>query len=132
MINYRAQIPQYKEQVTAIAKRVCEQLLSDQTYAHSKTQSWNDEICRITLRNLQDIENTHYKYIVSSVLTEKTEHGLHMSKSCYWDSETDYFVSFHYENKSLHAIVTIFAVAFSWPNKNIHLLSAKWLLTHSP
>eukprot|EP00826_Nyctotherus_ovalis_P017332 TRINITY_DN1509_c0_g1_i5.p2 TRINITY_DN1509_c0_g1~~TRINITY_DN1509_c0_g1_i5.p2 ORF type:complete len:112 (+),score=39.83 TRINITY_DN1509_c0_g1_i5:166-501(+) len=72
------------------------------TYAHQISES----IIKLLPEKSKD-----FKYSVSCIILNKSEGGLHMSSSCFWNSSTDGNIVERWENETMYCIVTLFAFA---------------------
>ena len=52
-----------------------------------------------------------FKYSVTCIILNKSEGGLHMSSSCYWNATTDGNIVVRWENETMYCIVTLFGFA---------------------
>eukprot|EP00750_Incisomonas_marina_P029793 INCI7227.1.p2 GENE.INCI7227.1~~INCI7227.1.p2 ORF type:complete len:111 (-),score=17.03 INCI7227.1:109-441(-) len=52
-----------------------------------------------------------YKFLVTVNIFEKGQASMHQSSSCLWEDDKDGSVVIRYENKSLSAVVVVFAVS---------------------
>mmetsp|Transcript_37873 Transcript_37873/g.55794 ORF Transcript_37873/g.55794 Transcript_37873/m.55794 type:complete len:111 (-) Transcript_37873:154-486(-) len=52
-----------------------------------------------------------FKFLVTANIFEKGLSSMHQSSSCLWEDDKDGAVTIRYENKSLSAVVVVFAVA---------------------
>ncbi len=52
-----------------------------------------------------------FKYSVTCLILNKSEGGLHMSSSCYWNATTDGNIVERWENDTMYCIVTLFGFA---------------------
>lgn len=50
-------------------------------------------------------------YVVTCLILQKNDVGLHTSTSCYWDSGADGCAIYRYDNDTLHAIVTVYGLS---------------------
>ena len=53
----------------------------------------------------------NFKYISSTIILQKTGAGLHYDCASHWDTKTDGAVTSKFENDTILAINTVFAVA---------------------
>ncbi|KAI1301296.1 Dynein light chain Tctex-type 1 [Halotydeus destructor] len=98
------------DEVQQSVKMVVEKLLGGNTFQQSKVNQWSNSIVEETLSYLTK-QAKAFKYIVTSVIMQKNGAGLHTTASCYWDNTTDGSCIIRWENKNIHCIVQVFAVA---------------------
>lgn len=86
-----------------------ESILLRATYQSGKASEWNNTIIELCLKRLASV-NGPFKYIVTSIITQKNHVGLHTACACYWDPSTDGHCTVPWENSSLHCIVSVFGL----------------------
>ncbi|RKP12702.1 dynein light chain Tctex-type 1, partial [Piptocephalis cylindrospora] len=87
-----------------------EKVLKDVAYLHNNVSGWNGTVVERSLKALAALRRP-YKYIVTCLILQKNDVGLHTSTSCYWDSGTDGCAIYRYDNDTLHAIVTVYGLS---------------------
>lgn len=85
------------------------EVLESRTYSSTEGQNWAAEVSERTALALKDLSNS-FKYAVTCILLQKGETGLHVSSTCFWDSNTDGSFSIRWENATMHCIVNVFAL----------------------
>ncbi|CAF0963452.1 unnamed protein product [Rotaria sp. Silwood1] len=85
-------------------------ILGSQSYQNTKVNTWSSHIVENTLNSLARL-NKPFKYIVFCVIVEKKGAGLHTASSCLWDDTTDRSCTFRWENPTMFASVSVFALA---------------------
>ena len=96
--------------VRSITEQSIQSALNGQVYDHSSVNKWSSEILETTLRTLCE-RFPAYKFVSQCLILQKAGGGLHVSSSCYWDSNSDGMVTVRWENESLHCIVSIYGLA---------------------
>eukprot|EP00919_Chromeraceae_sp_WS-2016_P076721 GHVR01181387.1.p1 GENE.GHVR01181387.1~~GHVR01181387.1.p1 ORF type:complete len:113 (+),score=18.88 GHVR01181387.1:89-427(+) len=99
-----------KEPANKILKNTVESVLSTATYNPKEVQTWVDALTQGIVEKLQEL-NSSFKYIVSSVILQRSNSGFHCSSTCFWDFVSDGSLTFRWENKTMICIVTVFGVA---------------------
>lgn len=92
-----------------IIKECVESAIGVNAYQHNKINQWTTNIIEQCLKKLTSLGKP-YKYIVSSVMLQKTGAGLHTASSCYWDTENDGSCTLRWENKTMYVIMSVFAL----------------------
>ncbi|RWS26594.1 hypothetical protein B4U80_08047 [Leptotrombidium deliense] len=92
------------------AKEAIEGVLGSNSYQHTKVNQWSNAVSEQLIAQLTKTSKA-FKYIVTCVIVQKTGAGVNTSTSCFWDSTTDTSCIVRWENKSLHCIVQVFALA---------------------
>uniref|UniRef100_A0A0G4HAI0 Dynein light chain Tctex-type 1 n=1 Tax=Chromera velia CCMP2878 TaxID=1169474 RepID=A0A0G4HAI0_9ALVE len=99
-----------KEQANKAIKSTVDNILGTATYNPKEVQTWVDAMAQGIVEKLTDL-NGNFKYIVSSIILQRSHAGFHCSTTCYWDYNTDGSLTFRWENKSMLCIITVFGVA---------------------
>jgi len=96
-------------EVKTIIESAIDPVLSAQVYNPKKVNDWTTAIVESVLKGLQNLAKS-YKYVVTCIIMQKNGAGLNTSSTCFWDAKTDGSCSVRWDNKTLHAIVTVFAL----------------------
>ncbi|KAJ8657420.1 hypothetical protein O0I10_006976 [Lichtheimia ornata] len=102
--------PFNKDEVTTMIKETVESVIQDAEYSHSKVPQWNSSIIDACLAKLKEV-NKSYKYVVTCVVMQRNGAGFYAGSSVYWDNARDGSAAYRYENKSLYALVNVFALS---------------------
>jgi dynein light chain Tctex-type 1 len=86
-----------------------EPVLGKQTYTAKRVHDWTSAIVESVLKALQ-AANKPFKYVVTCIIMQKNGAGLHTASTCFWDTKTDGSCSVRWDNATMHAIVTVFAL----------------------
>jgi dynein light chain Tctex-type 1 len=84
-------------------------ILGKQVYTAKKIHDWTSAIVESVLKSLQAV-NKPFKYVVTCIIMQKNGAGLHTASTCFWDTKTDGSCSVRWDNQTMHAIVTVFAL----------------------
>lgn len=84
-------------------------VLGKSAYHSKKVHEWSSNIVEAVLKSLQQA-NKPFKYVVTAIIMQKNGAGLHTASTCYWDTKTDGSCSVRWDNATMHAIVTVFAL----------------------
>ena len=88
-------------------------VLGGKSYSSAQAQSQVDQINKQTVGGLQRTSG-NFKWAVSTVICEVSatgEDGLHVDNAALWDPKTDGCLVVKWGNRSLQAIVTVYALA---------------------
>ncbi len=96
-----------KQQVSDIVKEVLDKALKDKQYAAKDGPGWAHQISEEVVRRLPEVSK-EFKYSVTCIILNKSEGGLHMSSSCYWNATTDGNHVEKWENDNMYCIVSVF------------------------
>ncbi len=107
-----------KEELFDCAK--VQQFVRDIIATRLKGQGYSGNLCRNLASNLSDVIKgrvkkmgfPRHKLIVHTIIGEKLRHDLQVCSRAVWNDKTDNHVTVTYENESLYAVVTIYAVYF--------------------
>lgn len=99
---------EYDEVKTLIDASI-EPVLKDNVYSSKKVHDWTSSVVENVLKSLQSKEKP-FKYVVTCIIMQKNGAGLHTASTCFWDTKTDGSCSVRWDNKTMHAIVTVFAL----------------------
>ena len=86
-----------------------EPVLGKQVYTAKRVHDWTSSIVESVLKSLQ-AANKPFKYVVTCIIMQKNGAGLHTASTCFWDTKTDGSCSVRWDNTTMHAIVTVFAL----------------------
>jgi len=97
------------DEVKGFIDQAIEPVLGTHIYNPKKVHDWTSSIVEGILKNLQNI-NKPFKYVVTCLIMQRNGAGLHTASTCFWDPKSDGSCSVRWDNATIHAIVTIFAV----------------------
>jgi len=97
------------EEVKALINQCADSILGQSVYQAKKVGEWTAAVVEGVLKNLQSL-NKPFKYVVTAILMQRNGAGLHTASTCFWDTKTDGTCSVRWDNKTLHAIVTVYAL----------------------
>ncbi|CAD8151591.1 unnamed protein product [Paramecium octaurelia] len=99
-----------KVEVTKVAQGILDQEIKTYNFNNiDESQKKSNSICDTILTKLKDLNNKHFKFIVSCLILQKAECGLSVAASCYWDNNTDGSVAVRQESDNAICILNIFA-----------------------
>ncbi|KIZ03887.1 Dynein light chain Tctex-type 1 [Monoraphidium neglectum] len=98
------------DEVTAIVKEAVDGVLAAEAYNEQMVGRWTSNCLEGCVKRLVALGKP-YKYIVTCTIMQKTGAGLHTAASAYYDTATDGSRTIRWENKSMYAITTVFALA---------------------
>ncbi|CAG2179656.1 unnamed protein product [Oppiella nova] len=67
--------------------------LRDKEYNEKELPILTNHLTSVLLQYLKDLNLEKYKFMVSVIIAEQRGQGLKMTSECYWDSDTDYYVT---------------------------------------
>jgi dynein light chain Tctex-type 1 len=97
------------DEVKLLIDQAIEPVLGQSVYQPKKVHGWCSQVVEGALKNLQTAAKP-FKYVVTCIIMQKNGAGLHTASTCYWDTLTDGSCSVRWENSTMHAIVTVFAL----------------------
>lgn len=95
--------------IRKITEDIINEELGDKPYDHGQVSKWSNTILENTLKKLCE-QFSSFKFVSQCLILQKAGGGLYVSSSCYWDSNTDGMVSVHWENDTIHCIVSIYGL----------------------
>jgi dynein light chain Tctex-type 1 len=102
--------PEIAASVQAVARDSLHSVLESTIYAQGNVQQWMDTINSNCIEKLKGL-SPNFKFISSCVIMQKIGTGLHYDSAAHWDAKTDGCVTSKFENDTLVAILSIFALA---------------------
>ena len=100
-----------KEDVASSTNKIVNGFLQNKDYNQEEVQNWTAQLSEEIVKNLKSM-SSNFKFCVSCVILQKGDAGMHISTTCYWDSNTDGSVAIKCENNSMYCIVNIFGISF--------------------
>jgi len=97
------------DEVKQMIEQSIDPVLGKQTFVSRKVHDWTSSIVESVLKSLQ-AANKPFKYVVTCIIMQKNGAGLHTASTCFWDTKTDGSCSVRWDNATMHAIVTVFAL----------------------
>lgn len=98
------------EDVETIVRQAIHNSLNDSAYNAKKVNGWTDSIVQNCLKDLQALARP-FKYIITSIIMQKTGAGLNTSVSMYWDASKDGYCKVPWQNGTMHCIVTVYGLS---------------------
>jgi dynein light chain Tctex-type 1 len=99
-----------KELVAASVNESVEKHLKGKAYSATDAPGWTNLISDEIVKQLQGV-NRNFKYSVICTIMQKSDAGLHMSSSCFWNTATDGNSTIRWDNDSMYCIVNVFGFA---------------------
>ena len=100
-----------KEDVATSVNKIVNIFLQQKEYNQDEVQTWTAQLSEEIVKALKNM-SSNFKFCVSCVILQKGDAGMHISTTCYWDSNVDGSVAIKCENNSMYCIVNIFGVSF--------------------
>jgi len=101
-----------EKEAREILQSVLKNKLTGCTYNADATSALTREIADDIKQDLKSKEWPRYKYVVHVVIGEQKGEGLQIACRAFWDSNTDSLAKEVFENKSLFAVATAYAVYY--------------------
>lgn len=98
-----------REQVYKLTQDVVENTLQKRVYNTKEVQNWVNLVSDNVIKSLTDF-NKNFKYMVTCIIMQKSDAGLNVASTCYWNSQVDGYCTIKWENQSMFCIVNVFAV----------------------
>jgi dynein light chain Tctex-type 1 len=100
-----------KEEVASSVNKLVNSFLQSKEYSQDEVQQWTASLSEEIVKTLKGM-SSNFKFCVSCMILQKGDAGMHISTTCYWDSNQDGSVAIKCENNSMYCIVNIFGIAF--------------------
>ena len=100
-----------KDGITGMANEKVSEFLGSQDYNQDQVQKWTSQISEELIKALKGV-TSNFKFCVSCLILQKGDAGMHMSSTCYWDSNTDGSATIKWENSSMYCILNIYGISF--------------------
>ena len=98
-----------KGDVQSLIKKTIDVTLKDKKYDNKDAPNWAHSISEGIVKGLPDVSKD-FKYSVTCIILSKTECGLHLCSSCFWNSQTDGSIVERWEGE-MYCLVTVFGFA---------------------
>lgn len=82
-------------------------LLDGKEYSDGKAAKWTEKISEETIKTLS-IRNKHFKFLATCFIIQKSEGGLSIGSSCFWDHNNDGNCVVRWENDFMVCILSLF------------------------
>ena len=99
-----------KESIEQKARQIIDKHLQKRSYTINDAKEWTNTISKECVNSLTEISK-NFKYMVNCIIMQKSDCGLNVSGSCYWDNESDGNVCISWDSPSMICVVNIFGVA---------------------
>ena len=99
-----------KEEMEELIEKTIEKYLKDKGFSTSGVSEWANGITEECVERLQEISKG-FKYIVSCVIMQKADAGLHLTTTCFWNSYTDGSLTVRWHSSQIYCIVNTFIIA---------------------
>mmetsp|Transcript_101042 Transcript_101042/g.261674 ORF Transcript_101042/g.261674 Transcript_101042/m.261674 type:complete len:111 (-) Transcript_101042:34-366(-) len=96
------------EQVNDIVKNAVTKTLGASPYNKERVNAWTNQIIDDTLKELTKLDKP-FKYVVTSVIMQKSGSPLHTGLALYWDTKTDGVSCVQVGMDTMDCITTVFA-----------------------
>ena len=108
-----AELPPFnsiKDQLKDVIVSSIDAELKGKEYSTKDCPAYAHQISESIVKQLPE-KSKDFKYSVTCIILNKSEGGLHMSSSCYWNASTDGNIVERWENETMYCIVTLFGFA---------------------
>ena len=99
-----------KDEVSTNVNKIINNFLNNKEYSQDEVQNWTALLSEDIVKALKNI-SSNFKFCVSCVILQKGDAGMHISTTCYWDSNVDGSVAIKCENTTMYCIVNIFGLS---------------------
>ncbi|KAJ3452446.1 dynein light chain tctex-type [Anaeramoeba flamelloides] len=99
------------EEIKDIIKECSNEILQKKKYQHAMVNRWTTVIIDKILGELNQ-KKYKFKYVVTSMIIQKGNTGMHSSTSCYWDNSLDGNCSYRWENDNMYCITSVYGLTY--------------------
>ncbi|XP_067135437.1 dynein light chain Tctex-type 1-like [Centruroides vittatus] len=100
-----------KDEIKPVIKDAIETVIGNNIYQQNMIDQWMNNIHENILGQLIKL-NKPLKYIVITVVVQRTGSGLHTTGSCYWDETTDGCCMVIWENDTIQCVSKVYVLGF--------------------
>lgn len=93
--------------IRSTAIGIISKALSQRTYTHIEANKWTNLISEELTKTLSE-RNKNFKFITTCLIIQKSDAGMNMSSSYFWDSQHDGNVVVKWETESLVCVVSVY------------------------
>ncbi|KAI6652831.1 Tctex1 domain-containing protein 2-like [Oopsacas minuta] len=86
--------------------------LDDKEYSSETVPSLTKEISDQIREKFKQLDLPRYKILVQVIIGEARGGGVKIAARCFWDNDTDSYLTAHYMSKSIFAVATVFGVYY--------------------
>uniref|UniRef100_A0A7S1GEF6 Dynein light chain n=1 Tax=Bicosoecida sp. CB-2014 TaxID=1486930 RepID=A0A7S1GEF6_9STRA len=98
-----------RDDAVAVVEKSISSLLGGKSYRGSKVADWANAVSEAAIKDLRGLSED-FKYIVTCCIKQNTAGGgLRSASAAFWDGSTDGSATVRWNNKSMVAVVTVFA-----------------------
>mmetsp|Transcript_130264 Transcript_130264/g.324790 ORF Transcript_130264/g.324790 Transcript_130264/m.324790 type:complete len:127 (-) Transcript_130264:358-738(-) len=89
-------------------ERVMNDYLKDKEYYPEDAKMWTLDLSNEIKAAVKELNNPRYKIIVQVVIGEQASQGIRVASKCLWDTSSDNWASYTFQNNSLFAVGMVF------------------------
>merc|ERR1712014_141155 len=89
-------------------EKVMNEYLKEKEYDAADAKMWTLDLSNEIKAAVKTLNIPRYKIIVQVVIGEQASQGIRVASKCLWDTSSDNWASYTYENPSLFAVGMVF------------------------
>jgi len=97
------------DRITEIIDESMKATLFTAQWNPKKVDQWAGSITEHCIKRLAELRKP-FKYIVTTVIMQRTGAGLHSAFTAYWDNSSDGICSLPFENDTIHCVTTVYGL----------------------
>lgn len=97
-------------EVERIIVQIMEAKLKNATFDDTQCKVIALELCAEIKEKVKALNIPRYKIVLQSVIGEVKGQGAYVASRCLWDTETDNYASFSFQNSSMFCTVMVFGL----------------------
>eukprot|EP01017_Pseudomicrothorax_dubius_P014524 TRINITY_DN1692_c0_g1_i1.p1 TRINITY_DN1692_c0_g1~~TRINITY_DN1692_c0_g1_i1.p1 ORF type:complete len:111 (-),score=18.35 TRINITY_DN1692_c0_g1_i1:103-435(-) len=98
-----------RDTVTPELQKIVAKHLEKKVYTSRDAQNWTNLISEDVIKYMTGV-SSNFKYVVTTIILQKSDSGLNVSSTCFWNSAIDGTLSVKWENQSMISIVNLFGI----------------------
>lgn len=98
------------ERVHQITKTILEQELGSEEYDREKCKELTSTLSEHILAHIKRVPMDRYKLVCTLQIGQRLGQSMQTASRCAWDPKRDSYTAVTYENKSMHAVATIYGL----------------------
>ncbi len=91
-------------------RELMQKKLDFMVYDNDIVQNTAKDFSELIKNNLKEKKLGRYKFIVQTIIGEQKNQGMQLVNKCFWDSNTDLFITEQFQNDNIFCIVLVYAL----------------------
>ena len=91
-------------------RELMQKKLDFMVYDNDIVQNTAKDFSELIKNNLKEKKLGRYKFIVQTIIGEQKNQGVQLVNKCFWDSNTDMFITEQFQNDHIFCVVLVYAL----------------------